>query len=358
MLDKTPVPSEEIYLLADHLDAALAAGEDLIAASAIPEGYEDEAAATTRFVRRVRMLEAALVSRILQARKRAQAARNADGDMRSLLSLFVANSAGVLDLIDTIGRRSREVFETGDDPMSFLRTRGLIADDVAMPESLEKLQVGDDYKIGGVVQLGPLLDLVSTMLETLDIRYDLYAEDAPDPVLPGAQALSLHDALSLARTAAPEIPTPTPTPALGAHAILAADVAAALADVREETESAALIDAKAEVEADVEIDVPEDGVAVIEPAADAEASAIDAAEADAVVIGAAEENATADGGTEAAIAIEAEAEVERASEDTDGEADEADKSDEPSLVTPASLLAALEAVSEAAEKQDAPGASA
>ena len=339
MLGNTPLASEEIYLLADHLDAALAAGEDLIATTAVPAEGEDEAEAIRRFVGRLRVLEAALVSRILQARKRAQDVRRVDGDTRSLLSLYVANSAGVLDLIEKYGRRPRELFETGDDPMSFLRSRGLIAEDAAMPESLEKLQVGDAYRLGGVAELGPLLDLVSTMLETLDIRYDLYAEDMPDPVLPLPSALSLEDVVMLARAASADV-----------QHVEATDVAAALIDVREEANAN---------QADVEISVTvEAGEGVVN--ADGEASTVGDATVSAVAV--TEDVAEAADMTKSEdqandTKADAGAPTDRAhaeSVPTASEADSANEIADEAAVTPKSLLAALEAMSGASEKRDSP----
>ena len=181
MLDVAPLRKEAVYLLADHLDAALAAGEDLLAsrlpapADTDPEG--DAVDALGLFVGRLRRHEAALVGRVLQAR-RCMADFPAQADMRPVARLFVANTDPLLDCIERLGDRAQARFETGSDRMPFLRERGLLAKDAAGLPPYAAIDVSEAYKIAGVIELGPLLDMIASFLDLLDRRYDLYRQPA------------------------------------------------------------------------------------------------------------------------------------------------------------------------------------
>src|SRR5262245_49205132 len=134
----TTTPSE-VYLLADHLDAVLAAGEDLIALRVDIESVRrsDGAAAPWEhfegFVAEARMLELTLVSRALQARRWAKdlartLARH-DEAIGTLLDLFAAGLAVLEDAVVELADRTGADFDAGLDPLAYLRTRGLIPAD-------------------------------------------------------------------------------------------------------------------------------------------------------------------------------------------------------------------------------------
>ena len=75
-----------------------------------------------------------------------------------------------------VGDTTSRDFDTGDTASAFLRSRGLIARDAAGLERLSQLSVGEDYRVAGRIHLGTLLDLVATVLDTLDLLFDLYEE--------------------------------------------------------------------------------------------------------------------------------------------------------------------------------------
>jgi hypothetical protein len=59
----------------------------------------------------------------------------------------------------------------------------LIAPEAAGLPPFQAVEVGESYRIGAVVELGPLMDMIAGLLDLLDRRYDLYATDgAPLPV--------------------------------------------------------------------------------------------------------------------------------------------------------------------------------
>jgi hypothetical protein len=181
-----------LYLLADHLDAALAMGEDLLACSvvldadegSIMQRIEAQNRSLTAFVGEARTLEMALVSRLLQARKWANEML-ADGmglkDMlKPMIGLFVAGTAQFVDHVADIGDPTNSAFETGNTALAYLRSRGLIEADEVNLAGRSEILVTDELLVMGLARLGTLLDLVATFLDTLDLLGDLrIAQPAP-----------------------------------------------------------------------------------------------------------------------------------------------------------------------------------
>jgi len=174
-----------IYLLGDHLDAALAMGEDLLTERAsLAEPTEQltvmrltrQNRDIAEFLLNVRTLELAMTARLLQARKRAETMKRGESRLRPLIALFVAGTAPLDDAAAELGDTSAHDFETGDVASAFLRSRGLIARDAAGLMGLSELKVSEDYMVAGRIRLGTLLDLVATFLDALDLAFDLYAD--------------------------------------------------------------------------------------------------------------------------------------------------------------------------------------
>jgi hypothetical protein len=174
-----------ICLLGDHLDAALAMGEDLLVEN-VPLAEPTQHLTVTRlarqnrdiaeFLQNVRTLELAMTSRLLQARKRAEGLKRSESRLRPLIALFVAGTAPLHDAAAELGDTTEQNFETGDVVSAFLRSRGLIARDAAGLRGLDQLKVSEDYLVSGRIRLGTLLDLVATFLDSLDLMFDLYSE--------------------------------------------------------------------------------------------------------------------------------------------------------------------------------------
>ena len=181
MLDTTHVPKEALYLLADHLDAALAAGEDLLASrlAAIAdfdcaENNPDDALA--QFVARLERLEASFMGRVLHARRRLDELPHNDAELKPISNLFFSSTGLLLELVSRSKRQSENQFDVGGDRLPFLRDRGLLARDAAGLPHYAPVIVTDAYRVGGVLELGPLMDMVARLLDLLDQRYDLYAD--------------------------------------------------------------------------------------------------------------------------------------------------------------------------------------
>jgi len=175
-----------VALLADHLDASLAAGEDLLASSLAARADLDDVdpqgapEALDGFVRRLLQLESSLVLRLLQARRLSVEIARADATMKSVAALFRAQTDVLHDLIAGSSRTADGTLARAGDSHAYIRSRGLIAPEAAAPSPFEALSVGDAFRVGGVVQLSQILDFVSTTLDLLDVRFGLYMADLPD----------------------------------------------------------------------------------------------------------------------------------------------------------------------------------
>jgi hypothetical protein len=179
-----------LHLIEDHLDAALAMGEDLLTEK-VALLQPTQPLTMARLVRQnrelgeflvtVRTLELSLITRLLQARRHAEELRRRELRLKPLIALFVAGTAPLVEAAAELGDTTTRDFETGDTASAFLRSRGLIASDAAGLERLAQLAVGEDYLVAARIRLGTLLDLVATFLDTLDLMFDLDGPRAAAP---------------------------------------------------------------------------------------------------------------------------------------------------------------------------------
>jgi len=194
MTEQAATRHPTIYLLSDHLDAALAMGEDLLTERVVLAEAEQklnmgrllrQSGEVADFLDTVRTLELNLISRMLQARKRAEEIKRSESRLKPLISLFVGGTAALVDAAEELGDTTNLAFDTGDTAQAFLRSRGVIARDAAGLEQMTQLAVTEDYLVAARIRLGTLLDLVATFLDTLDTLFDLYQDE---PVAETAQA--------------------------------------------------------------------------------------------------------------------------------------------------------------------------
>jgi hypothetical protein len=187
MTARAPDRHPSIYLLSDHLDAALAMGEDLLTEKVVlAEAVQQlsmprlmrQSREVAEFLNNVRTLELTLTARLLQARKRAEELKKRETRLRPLITLFVAGTAPLVDAAAELGDTTARDFDTGDSALAFLRSRGVISQDAAGLDRLTELAISEDYLVAARIRLGTLLDLVATFLDMLDTLFDLYAEPA------------------------------------------------------------------------------------------------------------------------------------------------------------------------------------
>ncbi len=206
-----------IYLLADHLDAALAAGEDLLAAAlAAPADIDREAPDTSSgaiaaFANDLKRLEASIAARVLQARRRAAELPRLDPVVRGIINLFMTSTESALDLVDHFAKlRDGGSIDPSDlMPYAVLRSRGLLAPDAAELPRYQTVTISESYQIGGLLPLGSLMDVVSTTLDALDLHFDLYLDVAARAAALEATAPEPNNALlesELTRGAADQHP--------------------------------------------------------------------------------------------------------------------------------------------------------
>ncbi|MBX9682202.1 MAG: hypothetical protein K2X41_00285 [Hyphomicrobium sp.] len=197
-----------VYMLADHLDAALAAGEDLIARGAdwrqLAEQPGDNvalfAAAQRDIAEDVRSFELMLTARILKAREHARALGTIDARFAAVANLFVSGTGLLLDAVDEAGDARGLDFDSGDGLVAYIRGRGLIAPHAAGISHPAQLTIDDSFRVAKRIALGPLLDMAGAFLDALDTHYDLFVVGSD------------RDARSTATvTAAAEMPSKPPS---------------------------------------------------------------------------------------------------------------------------------------------------
>jgi hypothetical protein len=180
--------SPSIYLIADHLDAVLAHGEDLLALEPPPplETGQDIAHMQQRladhraFLEQVRTLEGRLVHRVLRAREHAEQVRRVDGRFKMITDLFAGGTHALADAAADLADVIALDFNTGRDSIAYLRSRGLIGDGTMVLPRGFTMRIGESFRLAGAGELGALLDLAATYIEALELHYDLYGEEAAD----------------------------------------------------------------------------------------------------------------------------------------------------------------------------------
>jgi hypothetical protein len=175
-----------VYMLADHLDAALAAGEDIMARGSRwralaekPGDAQDFVTRQRKIVDEIRSLELILVARILKARTHALTLAEYDDRFNAVGKLFASGTAILLDAVQENGDARATDFDTGEDLVAYVRSRGLIAPDAAAIRKASDLTIDDSFLVVKRLALGPLLDMAAAFLDALDIQYELFVEEEP-----------------------------------------------------------------------------------------------------------------------------------------------------------------------------------
>jgi len=196
-----------VYLLADHLDAVLASGEDLKSLCHERANVFTRRHCSTRslsleaFVARARKLEFAAMGHIKLARYYAGALSRRDDRLSGLARLFASGTSVVVDAINDICDSERHAFRDGFDPLVYLRGRGLICEEAGCLRFVDRISIDDRFLLAERIELGPLLDLCSQFLELLDKYFDLFQNESET----GALAPLANTPLSLPALPEPEM---------------------------------------------------------------------------------------------------------------------------------------------------------
>jgi hypothetical protein len=176
-----PAPAS-VYLLAEHLDAVLAAAEDLTAVLHLPpevpprESSEiiDFRAQRREAVEKIRTFELAMLSRLIIGREWAVTVATEDERFQPVARLYVAGTATLLDAVAECADLSDEDFDTGDDLTAYMRSRGLIAADAAGLSDSAPIAATEGFLVAKRARLGVLLDLVASFLDALEAEFELF----------------------------------------------------------------------------------------------------------------------------------------------------------------------------------------
>jgi len=192
--DPSAAPAS-VYLLAEHLDAALAAGEDLKKVRYVwsgppprePKGIAEILAGQRDAVERIRTLELTLLSRILTGREWADDLASKDASFSAIAQLYVSSTSLLVDAVDECADSTTVDFDTGDGLTAYARSRGLIAEDAPALDDASSITINDEFLVARRLRLGVLLDLVSAFLDALEVEYDLFVDSES-----GREPASLH----------------------------------------------------------------------------------------------------------------------------------------------------------------------
>ena len=104
--------------------------------------------------------------------------RRRERRLKPLIGLFVAGTAPLVDAAAELGDTSTRDFDTGDTACAFLRSRGLIAPDVAGLEGLASFASVRNISSRGAFAWAPCSISSPPSSTSLDVLYDLYGEPA------------------------------------------------------------------------------------------------------------------------------------------------------------------------------------
>jgi len=181
-LKRLRVAPASVYLLAEHLDVALAAGEDLTGVLHVRSGPppRDDAelidfrAGRRAAIEQIRTFELALIARLLMGREWAVTVATEDERFQPVARLYVAGTATLVDAVAECADLSSEDFDTGDDLTAYMRSRGLIAADAAGLSDAAPIAANEAFLVAKRAPLGVVLDLVASFLDALEAEFDLF----------------------------------------------------------------------------------------------------------------------------------------------------------------------------------------
>ena len=188
MSKTAPMAPLPVYMLADHLDGVLAAGEDLVTCGADwrslaenPGNPEDFAQNQRALAEDVRGYELILIAHAIKAREHARTLSQTDKRFAPVADLFVGATAILMDAVTECGDATDDDFDTGDGLVAYVRSRGLIAPDAANVTHSAQLTIDDSFLVAKRLALGPMLDMAAAFLDALDTQYELFvAEDTEE----------------------------------------------------------------------------------------------------------------------------------------------------------------------------------
>jgi len=178
-----PAPSNHpVFLLAEHLDMILAAIEDLQACrpTAFPGNPQRIDAqpqmSLARYVDELKGHEMAAIVRVSRARDLTRDLVRRDSRFATLGGLFVGGTAALDEAVQRMIDKTGYAFATGGDPIGYLRARGVVDEEAGGVGADQSLEVTDEFRLAGSIEIGPLVELVATFLNTIELHFDLFPD--------------------------------------------------------------------------------------------------------------------------------------------------------------------------------------
>ena len=113
-----------------------------------------------------------------------------DSRFSTITDLFVSGTHAVADAAADLADSTGLDFNTGRDSIAYLRSRNLVGDEPTVLAPTPDLRITESFRLVAAIELGPLLDLASAYLDSLELHYELYGAyaGARKPPLAGAEA--------------------------------------------------------------------------------------------------------------------------------------------------------------------------
>lgn len=168
------------YFIADHLDAVLAASEDLrklkVEIPPARTGLSAEMANKLRaFVEQIQRHELTIVMRTLEARKRIAELQNPGKMLRLILGLFTGGTAALADAAEDYCDTATVEFATAGDTLDFLRARNLLPEASGSLIGCLNIEATEEMLIAERVPLGDIMDHAAAVMDALELYFDLYS---------------------------------------------------------------------------------------------------------------------------------------------------------------------------------------
>jgi hypothetical protein len=161
MLQRHSYVPDNVYALADHLDAVIAACEDLLALNGRHADLEWLLASVRRF-------ELAAILQVLRARQYAEELRGSEAQVGTVALLFLASTAAFTEATRA------QVERVLDPENNGARSGGLV--------------ITDQFLIGRRVPIGVLLQMTGAFLDALELTYVIYDAETPRALRSSAPA--------------------------------------------------------------------------------------------------------------------------------------------------------------------------
>lgn len=178
-----PAPSNHpVFLLAEHLDMILASIEDLEACRPTYVECHPQRVnvrpqiSIARYVDQLKSHEMSAIIRVSRAREITRDLVRRDSRFATLGGLFVGGTAALEDAVQRMIDKTGNAFATGGDPTGYLRDRGMIDEESGGLTSDQTLAVTETFRLAGSIEIGPLVELVETFLNTIELHFDLFPD--------------------------------------------------------------------------------------------------------------------------------------------------------------------------------------